>query len=332
MKLTTEQIHNICEEYKGGLNIAKLCHKYSIYPYNIYSILKHNNITKRGHTDKIDESLIENIIKDVENGLSINQARKKYNISKSSATKYLKLKNFHSSRNKGCFHKIYDINENFLETIDSPEKAQVLGILFADGSVSSTNKLISLRLNKNDSEYLEKIKSIIGSNKPLYFLKGSRFISPLNKKTYKRNDTAILDITNKIFYNFAIKNGLVPNKKQLNVHMPPLNPILNKFFILGYFEGDGCITWTKNTFTLQFAGCYNLCSDIKKIIYDQLQIDGSITKTASIYILSYKRINDIIKIISWLYQDCTFKMKRKYEKCKLLMKILNAKKYFTPAI
>lgn len=326
--ITKNEKIEVCKKYKNGESTNVICKIYNIYPHNLYSILQQYNIALRGNPNKISENVINSIINDIKNGMSIKKSSEKNNVKLSTTMTLLHKKGFKSYYNEGQFRKKYDIDESFFENINSPEKSQILGLLYADGSVSSINKLVSLRLERSDEKYLESIKNCLKSNKPLYYLKGAEFISPMNKKIYKRKDTAILDITNKKIYYDIIKIGLIPRKKFLNVNIPHINPLLLKYFVLGYFEGDGCISWNikHSVYYISICGSQNLCNDIKNIIYHQLNLRGTLTlhSSKSIWILSYKRKNDIVKIINWLYDNkSSLKMERKFKKCMEFLKFCN---------
>ena len=183
-----------------------------------------------------------------------------------------------------------------------------------------------------DKEYLETIKEKINSNKPLYFLKPACFTSPQNGKSYKRNSSAILDITNKTFYEHAIKLGLIPNKKRQNISFPNIPSTFFKDFILGYFEGDGCLTWGRKSRCWDVCGCYNLCKDIQNIIQNELGITGHLIPYSSIYILRYQKIEDIIKMLHWIYKEASFVMKRKHNKSRLFLDEMKKKGYAIPII
>jgi hypothetical protein len=329
-KLTELQINEICDLYTNSTKIIDICRRYGLYQHHLYSILRSRKIPNRGQK-KISQELIQSIMLDVSNGESVVNARKKWGVPESTAAIHLRKNGFKCPHTNG--NKKYTINESFFETIDSPEKSQILGILYADGSMSSVNKLMSLRLEKSDSDYLEGIKRLIGSNKPLYYIKGATFVSPSNNKTYKRRATACMDISNREIYADLIGIGLIPRKKLLNVAMPYVRPELEKYFILGYFEGDGWITWSRNAYCLGICGSKRMCEGIHSAIYNHLGIDGNVSPTSTIFKVSYQRIKDIVRIIEWLYDGkSSLRMDRKYRKCKRLLTIFGDKGYTVPDI
>ena len=56
----------------------------------------------------------------------------------------------------------YNFSESIFQTIDSPEKAYWLGFLYADG-YNSYKGIVSLCLNEEDVDHLEKFKKILNA-------------------------------------------------------------------------------------------------------------------------------------------------------------------------
>ena len=55
----------------------------------------------------------------------------------------------------------YKINEKFFSTIDTQEKAYVLGLLYADGYVNKLHTCITLALSEKDADILKKICGVL---------------------------------------------------------------------------------------------------------------------------------------------------------------------------
>lgn len=328
IKFTPEHEKSICDEYASKINTRLICEKYNFSSPKLYGILKRNGICLHG-ANRIDEITIISLINLLKAGKTLKESCNSLNISKSCVGKYLKKHNY-KVKARGQFIRKYTLNESFLEKIDSASKSQILGILFSDGTASKYNALICLRLQKDDLEYLEKIRKIIQSNKPIYFISGRKFISPSNQKQYMAKDTASLDITSKKFYKDALQCGLIPGKTWLNLGIPEVIPEkYQKDFVLGVFEGDGCLSWNEKhgVASFQFAGSKNMTRDIFSIIKKELNIIGTIRPHSSIFVLDYKRFKDIIIIINWLYNNHAFHMERKYLKCRKFLEYLKKKNY-----
>ena len=125
----------------------------------------------------------------------------------------------------------YDLNENYFKVLDTPEKAYVLGFLYADGCVSIigySNHVKITQLSER-KDILLKIRDCLGSNAELR----------LNKNA--KNETYVVNFHSKILCEDLIKLGCVPNKS-LILQFPNFIPDnLMNHFIRGVFDGDGCI-------------------------------------------------------------------------------------------
>lgn len=126
----------------------------------------------------------------------------------------------------------YTVDDNFFETIDTEEKAYVLGFWYSDGNVSKSEARI--RLTITDIEILQKIKVAMKFDGPI------REIKP---KIQKRKIQYEMSIGSKKLYNDLISKGCVPNKTfVIQFPSPEIVPDhLIHHFIRGYFDGDGSI-------------------------------------------------------------------------------------------
>jgi len=121
----------------------------------------------------------------------------------------------------------YTINENYFDVIDTPNKAYILGMLYADGCNTTGNK-IKLALQDIDKEILEKIKEEIQSDKPLGFYRRS-------DKNPKHHDIYELVIYNKHMSEQLNSLGCIP-RKSLVLHFPDfIENDLMSHFIRGLF-------------------------------------------------------------------------------------------------
>lgn len=120
--------------------------------------------------------------------------------------------------------------EDYFNSIDTENKAYILGFLFADGSVSSSGYYLSIDLQERDFEILNIIRTEICLYEPKYIIKTLK-----NKKYIK------LCICSKKICDSLMRIGCVPNKTTMGI-FPLIKNDLYKHFIRGYFDGDGCIT------------------------------------------------------------------------------------------
>ena len=196
---------------------------------------------------------------------------------------------------------------DFFKVIDTEEKAYWLGFIYADGCVTKNDKCLILELSAKDYDHIVKFQNAIKSTH--------------NIKLYARNNYkyARLTIGCKEMVLDLKQKGCISHKSLLLVfpfcHIPDE---LISHFIRGYYDGDGCLSVTSNIkgtkkrtdYTLSFLGTKEMLDGINKY----LPINMPIKKEMRIYRMrnqSKKVINDIL---SFLYQDASVYLERKYKK------------------
>ncbi|MGL5711133.1 MAG: LAGLIDADG family homing endonuclease [Cetobacterium sp.] len=190
------------------------------------------------------------------NGMSLTKICKEDKKSISKTSKLLKEKlNFYETSFKNKNNKSYEYNEEIFEIIDTEEKAYWLGFLYADGTV--TKRLIKKENRKDKFSY--QLELCLAEKDKEHLIKFGNFIFEnfnLEKNLKKRkiklnNKTHIayrLTINCKKIVEDLIKLGCVP-KKSLILEFPTNEQVpikLQKHFIRGYFDGDGCIYFDNN--------------------------------------------------------------------------------------
>jgi|AntAceMinimDraft_18_1070375.scaffolds.fasta_scaffold22457_2 hypothetical protein len=205
-------------------------------------------------------------------------------------------------------NKIYFYDEDYFKNINSEEKGYFLGFLYADGYVNDIgyNNYVELTLSIIDEYILEKFLKLIKSNRKIY---------KINNK-YSR-----IIINSKKIVNDLKKYGCVNNKTH-NLKFP--NNINEKYFkhiIRGYFDGDGCVWLTNNTYHLQFTGNIDFLYGIENYLLKNLNIKKkdhyspcNRNRKNNIRALKYGGNQIVTKIFNLLYKDSTIYLKRKYEK------------------
>ncbi len=126
---------------------------------------------------------------------------------------------------------LYRIRDDYFAKIDSHEKAYILGFLYADGCNHRKQKwksCVSIRLKSCDRYILEYFRDCIylDVDRPLY--------------VSKQQDGTGLNLSSKQISDDLLAIGMGPGKT-IESHLPALNDELMASFMLGYFDGDGCI-------------------------------------------------------------------------------------------
>src|SRR5579859_2720079 len=231
------------------------------------------------------------------------------------------LKKYNIPRRLSSTYKSkYIINDNFFDTIDTEEKAYILGFLYADGNNYVNNNCyeVSINLVEEDKSILEEILRLLSPDNKL---KKISFKNKNWKNQYR------LCIKNKKISDQLTQLGCVPNKS-LTLTFPEwlTNKELQRHFIRGYFDGDGSIYSKKPKITgqidygWQITSTYNFCSSIKDILENNLNIHCSlkkISKCSKNQITTTVSVggNHQIKILmDWIYNNSIIYLPRKHNK------------------
>ncbi|MCF8001670.1 MAG: hypothetical protein K9K76_07440 [Halanaerobiales bacterium] len=115
-----------------------------------------------------------------------------------------------------------------------------------------------------------------------------------------------------------ISLGCVENKSKL-IEFPSqkiLPKSLISHFIRGYFDGDGSISTNgvDNGYKISIIGTKSFLEHVKK--YYGLNV--KILKSNNIFELKFGGQGDIINFVDDIYQDASYKLKRKYKKSMLI--------------
>lgn len=207
----------------------------------------------------------------------------------------------------------YSVDEHYFDVIDTSEKAYVLGLLYADGSNNESKQTISISLQEEDRELLEKVRKELKSEKPLEFLDYS------NKHdfgyTYK-NQYRLL-VFSKHMCNELHKKGMVSNKSLILEFPEWLDPDLYSHFIRGYFDGDGSVGRYGKRVMVNITSTNNFCEAIKEIC-ENIGINSKIYEAGChngvTKYLSIARKKDVKKFLDWIYNDATIYLERKYKR------------------
>ena len=219
-----------------------------------------------------------------------------------------------SDRNKKS--RIYNINEQYFDDVDSEEKAYFLGFIIGDGFVGKNT--IKISLHSKDIEILEKFKLSISSNSPI-----KHFKSRCNQ------DHVLLNCCSEKLCQKLKSLGILNDKTisigSFNINQVP--DVLFRHFMRGLFDADGNI-FIKNK--SRSACRFSIIGNEKFLLKCQLKMMQSINikqtklyrprisdKVATMY---YSGMNNICKIFDYLYKDSTVFLSRKKE---YFVKIIN---------
>lgn len=275
-----------------------------------------NNIPN--YNEKVfTDNEIKDIIDSYLNGESSVKIGKRYGISHKTILKTLHKNNVEVSQKK--LVRKYTLNENYFDDINTPNKAYILGFLWADGHNGISKSTLTMSLQEEDFEILEKIRHELNSNKPLEYLDYS------NKHDfgYHYKNQYRINVFSKHMCMSLENLGMLQNKS-LKLKFPNIPETLYRHFIRGYFDGDGsfCGHYTKlNKFQpiVTFTSTNDFCITLQKIIKSNINIPGGNIYDASCKngitkVLSISGVTQVKTLLDWLYLDADLFLDRKYQK------------------
>jgi hypothetical protein len=243
----------------------------------------------------------QKIIQLIEEGCSLKKIQKEYSVSRRF------LENLVKKHNLELKYKKLTYVEDFFTSINTKEKAYILGFLLGDGCLTNDNLELSIALQ--DEEILDYIVSNIGGQYHTYTetnVKQKRFprvrLSTSNKK--------ILNDLHRLFGGF----------KKEDRHIPIIRKELDKYLLLGFFDAEGCITWgyrkdrDRLWHKISFTSSLSMLSGIQKILLNNGISTKLYPKTnENCFVLEFANRKDILNFYNIIYTDLVV-LKRKNNK------------------
>ena len=252
--------------------------------------------------------------------LTYDQIMEKYNVSEHIIRTILKDNNISHKRD----NRKYYFNINYFDFIDDEHKAYWLGFIYADGSHNLKRYSLYITLQQGDIDILNKFYQDIECNKNIKLYKN---------KTNGRYYAQVL-VQHKHLSKTLIKQGVL-NNKSFKIVFPDNNIVpydLKRHFIRGYFDGDGCVSISKNKSSMSWSmvGNRNFINDMKKYIEDSIE-----NYNMNIHKCTHSEVCSIGKngrhvcatFLEWLYKDATIYLQRKYDKYLEIKKYNEEKDY-----
>jgi len=264
----------------------------------------------------------QQVIKDYKNDYTIKEICKRNNISSGTIYKLLNKNKVKLDRKKK-----YHLNNNYFSTMDSHEKAYVLGFLFADGSNRVNVNTLQVFLHVRDIDILKKIKKELNANHPIHCYK---YNYSQEKKGFENSETARLSINSMQLSQDLLKLGMTSNKTY-SLSFPPQLPL--KFinsFILGYYDGDGSLSINQKEYNrgqITITGTTEIIHKIHEIIKGNCNINCYLyarhkDRNNNNLTLSFCGNNQVMTFLNWAYKDSSIFLNRKHEKFTYLKEIL----------
>ena len=222
-------------------------------------------------------------------------------------------------------------NESYFENIDSEDKAYFLGFIYADGCIrydekrSIYNTLI--KIHSKDEHILHSLIECVDGD--LKIIK------------VKNRDIVQLSLTGKKLSKDLINIGLHQNKT-FTLKYPEINPELERHFLRGYFDGDGCIRIKTDKRDgsqigdMRFVGgsveMLNGINERMNFLFGTKKNSLYGPKDKNYRFLGWGSMTDIEKIYKGFYEDSNFFLHRKKETFDNVINIIKDKKKYRKII
>lgn len=299
-----EQIEEIINLSNSGLKQKEIAKRYNTSTSSIGRIFRQNGIRKRKPLGKRD---IEDIIVLYRSGTSIQNIGRMYHKNSGTISKLLKSNGVEIEGSQIRNQK-YTLNEAYFDQIDCQDKAYIYGLLMADGNVY--HNTLTLSLQEEDRDILEKINRCLGSNRPLTYI---NYKSKYPDAKRIKNQYS-LSIVNKHMINQLKCLGLIENKS-LKTQMPVwISDELFPHLLRGLIDGDGSIT--KSRFRVSLLGTQELITSIQFKLSSLLNLPSHIykyKKCRNTFSLTVYGQFNTCKLLNYVYNDAHLFLQRKYQ-------------------
>jgi len=203
--------------------------------------------------------------------------------------------------------KVNFINDNIFNEINSEKTAYWLGFLYADGYLRKYKYSyeIKLKLAIKDLQHLYKFKKFLSFSGKVFKTVGNN----------NNNELAEIRFYSENIFNNLCKFGCIP-RKSLTIKFPLYLPTcLMNHFIRGYFDGDGCVTQSKDSVRISFvSGSYEFINEFQKYLIENLDLKNNKIYKSDIgnyYTLSWSNKENIIDFYNFIYKNSTIFLERK---------------------
>lgn len=262
-----------------------------------------------------DDEVKEIIFKYEQEGKSVLQVSKEVPYSYDVVRRVL-VENGIKIRSNSYNSRKYHCNEHYFDEIDTPEKAYWLGFIYADGYISFPvySYLLGIALAKQDEGHLIKFKSAINSNHKISTYKAKGYSDTLYSRVIIRSNHMC---------NQLIQKGVLLHKTNILKFPYGIVPDnLISHFIRGYFDGDGCLTYSINkrtgrtVFQIKIVGTKEVLKGINEYIpinktFNLTKRRQNGTNNFNLEIGGNKQVG---VVLDYMYKDSTVHLDRKYEK------------------
>lgn len=318
-----EDINEMIKLYNEGLGSYELSKKFNITPKKIRTMLKNAGIQLRcpgpvntSKAKKLEKEMAEMYA----SGISSEKIAEKFGLDGGTVRRAIKRQGVEirpSTENK----RIYELNDTWLDKIDSENKAYFYGFMLTDGSVDKDENSFKLSLNIKDEHILREFAMILYGFEKIDY-------KPYKVESGETHMSANLRVYSIKFTKRLIELGCGPAKTFITKYPEWMPEYLHRHFIRGLIDGDGCVYLSKDekSARLLLTGTVQLLESVQEIL--KLNITGfkssikleTPERNNIIATLTISNLGVVKRTLDWLYKDAVFYLKRKFNNYQKIIK------------
>ena len=270
-----------------------------------YGVIRHTRISNMITIGRSLKEYDDKIIDLYSKGFSIEHIGKILNLNKHSVDYRLTINKVQKRKILGIKHSQRNptISKEFFESLIKSRKDDFdyfLGVLATDGNISQDQIRISCISDEN-VEFLQHFKDFLKDKVSIHRTLRKDKNTYYNSIVFKNRD--IVDL---------LKNyGITPRKT-----FTLMLPYINWNVLRGVFDGDGCLVKDKrcNSWKFEIVSASIMFATQLEEFYKSKGLHAHLYKEGDLYKISVLQKQDIIHIFNNIYKDCSYFLKRKYDK------------------
>lgn len=296
--LTNEDKDRIVELYQQGLKCKDIGDMFGVSKVRVGQIAHEAGLKRQDKVLNYSKEDVQIMYDLYMNGQRVDDVADKYGFNRASVYNLFKKYGFVLDEDR---YRLYTVNDAYFDVIDTPNKAYILGFLWADGHNKTSKGIIEMRLQERDKHILEDISAEIKNDRPLYFVPDNR---PNSQDTWR------MIITSRHMSDVLVGYGMCSNKTYILQWPSCVQNDLIPHFLRGFTDGDGHIGERE----LSWAGTQMMLTKIQEILLNWLHIESHVydTKTPIIKTLRITKKQDVFDVVNWIYQNADLKLNRKF--------------------